>query len=161
MGLDMYLEKRTYVKNWDFLKPEDRTLVTVTKGGKPVSSIDPKKITFIVEEAGYWRKANAVHQWFVDHVQDGNDDCGYYYVSEEKLKELLQAVNTILENSALQGEAVVTAAIAQELLPTSSGFFFGSTEYDSYYLDDLKLTKEILEGALSDSDASYYYHSSW
>ena len=23
-----------------------------------------------------WRKANAIHKWFVDNVQDGVDDCG-------------------------------------------------------------------------------------
>ena len=27
---------------------------------------------------------------------------------------------------------------AEELLPTCSGFFFGSTDYDEYYFEDLK-----------------------
>ena len=29
MGLDMYLHKRTYVKNWDHMGPEDRHTITV------------------------------------------------------------------------------------------------------------------------------------
>ena len=28
------------------------------------------------EEVGYWRKANAIHGWFVRNVQNGKDDCG-------------------------------------------------------------------------------------
>lgn len=151
MGLDMYLEKRTYVKNWDFTPPEKRTIVTVTRDGKPLPDINPQKITYLIEEAGYWRKANAIHQWFVEHVQDGKDDCGYYYVSNEHLQELLKSVNTILEDS-LQAPSV---------LPTQSGFFFGSTDYDQYYIEDLKLTKDILEAALKSTSGEYYYHSSW
>lgn len=29
----------------------------------------------IWKEIGYWRKANHIHKWFVDCVQDGEDDC--------------------------------------------------------------------------------------
>jgi hypothetical protein len=77
MGLDMYLHKRTYVKNWSHMRPEELHQVTVKKNNKvvPVNQIDPANVAYIVQEAGYWRKANAIHRWFVDNVQDGNDDC--------------------------------------------------------------------------------------
>ena len=39
------------------------------------------------EEVGYWRKANQIHKWFVDNVQDGVDDCGEYKVTKEQLIE--------------------------------------------------------------------------
>ena len=69
MGLDMYLSKRTYVKNWDFMKPEELHEVLVTKNGVEVG-IKPQRVSEIVEEVGYWRKANAIHDWFVKNVQD-------------------------------------------------------------------------------------------
>jgi len=152
MGLDMYLDKETYVKNWNFQKPEEKHEITIKKGGEVVKNIDPTKIKDIIEEVGYWRKANAIHKWFVDNVQGGVDECQRSYVSREKLKELSEVVNKILEDHSL----------AETLLPTQSGFFFGSTAYDEWYFKDLEETKEILTNALSDgSEASFYYHSSW
>ncbi|NDB83789.1 MAG: hypothetical protein EB127_13845 [Alphaproteobacteria bacterium] len=152
MGLDMYLYRKTYVKNWDH--DSTKWEVTVTKDNKP-THIDPEKITYITEEMGYWRKANSIHKWFVDNVQNGNDDCGEYYVSPEKMEELLSLCQAVLDNPKA----------AQSILPTTSGFFFGSTEYDEYYLGDIKRTADILVDALKcyeeNQSSSYYYSSSW
>jgi hypothetical protein len=152
MGLDMYLDKETYVQNWDFQKPEEKHEITVKKGGEVVKSIDPAKIKFIVEEVGYWRKANAIHKWFVDNVQEGKDECQRSYVSRKQLQELLEVVNKILKDNSLAGT----------LLPTQSGFFFGSVTYDEWYFQVLEETKEILTNALNEGqEATFYYHSSW
>jgi hypothetical protein len=53
--------------------------------------------------------------------------------------------------------------VADELLPTTGGFFFGSTEYDEWYMKGLKNTVEVLSGVLQEdnSKASFYYSSSW
>ena len=72
MGLDMYLYKKTYVKHWEH-NGDNNYKVEVSKAGQPVK-IDPKKVTYIVEEAGYWRKANHIHKYFVDK-------CGYLVVN--------------------------------------------------------------------------------
>jgi len=151
MGLDMYLEKRTYVKNWDHMKPEEKHKIRVS--GPAASYINPEKVSLIVEEAAYWRKANAIHKWFVDNVQDGEDNCGQYYVSRGDLGELLKLVDQVLADPSL----------APELLPAQDGFFFGSTEYDEWYIEDLKLTKDQLTEILADDNdySDYYYHSSW
>jgi hypothetical protein len=152
MGLDGYLSKKTYVKQWDFQKPEEKYHVTVTKGGELVKSIDPAKISYVVEEVGYWRKVNAIHNWFVHNVQGGVDECQQAYVSHDQLKALLELVETVLADPKLAGE----------LLPTQSGFFFGSTEYGEYYLEDLENTKAILTAVLADlGDGDIYYQSSW
>ncbi len=151
MGLDMYLTKHTYVKNWDHLSPEERHTITVTRKGEK-THVKPERISHIIEEVGYWRKANAIHSWFVENVQSGDDRCELSSVSREQLTELLALVNEVLNNRTR----------AEELLPSQAGFFFGSTEYDEYYFEDLKLTKEILENALEDNDKSkFYYQSSW
>lgn len=150
MGLDMYLHKKTYVKYWEH-KGDDNYEVTVTKAGKP-TNINPKKVSYITEEVGYWRKANQIHDWFVRNVQDGVDDCRNAYVTREKLQELLDVCRIVS----------IDKDKAKDLLPTASGFFFGNTNYDEYYFEDINSTVEILEEALSDETADEFeYHSSW
>ena len=152
MGLDMYLTKRTYVKNWEHMSPEERHKITVTKNGEE-TNIKPERISYIIEEIGYWRKANAIHRWFVENIQDGDDRCQLSYVERDQLAELLRLVVEVLNNHSW----------AEELLPTQEGFFFGSTEYDKYYFEDLKTTKEILEQVLKESadEGRIFYQSSW
>jgi len=149
MGLDMYLNKKTYVQYWEH-NGDNNHEVTVTKAGKP-ASIDGRKVKYVIEEAGYWRKANQIHQWFVENVQDGIDNCGEYYVSAEKLRELLALCKSIQNQPA----------VAEAVLPTASGFFFGGTEYDEWYYKDIENTIQILNEALADTNGEYYYSSSW
>ncbi len=151
MGLDMYLSKKTYVKQWDHQSPEEQYEVVVTKGGKPVDGIKAKRVKYIEEEVGYWRKANQIHRWFVENVQRGEDNCGEYYVSKDDLETLLDLCEKVKADHSL----------ADELLPSVSGFFFGGTEYDEWYFNDIDNTIEILKEALDDMRGDYYYSSSW
>lgn len=157
MGLDMYLYRKTYVKNWSHQKPEDQHEVLVKKGGEVLNAIKPERISNITEDVAYWRKFNALHNWFVSNCQDGNDDCREYYVSGENIKELLETLNKVKEfkNDPTNEEL-------KELLPTASGFFFGGTEYDEYYFNEVERTIGIIEGLMSeDNGGDYYYDSSW
>ena len=113
-----------------------------------------------------WRKANAIHKFFVDEVQDGNDNCERHYVSRETLQELLDRITTILDIKT----PVAREMKAEELLPTDiEGCFFGSKEYDDWYYQDLKRTKVTLDKlfeyqATADSGKcfdGFYYQSSW
>jgi len=133
-----------------------------------------------------WRKANQIHSWFVENVQGGVDDCGYYIVSEGVLEELLGICKQIKEQAVLKpgkvkngytltkdgkcdwdyvdGFVITNLEVCEELLPTRGGFFFGSTEYDSYYMEDIDQTIEILEKVLKETDfvnEAVYYTSSW
>lgn len=148
MGLDMYLLRKTYVKNWG----DEKWQVNVTKNGNP-THIDSKRISYIEEEFGYWRKANAIHKWFVNNVQEGVDDCGSYYVSREKFEELKNLCAEVLDNPTKAGE----------LLPTESGFFFGGTDYDKHYMQDIKYTLKLCQEVLecNPEDGTFYYSSSW
>ena len=69
MGLDMYLNKRQYVKNWEHMTPDEKHTITIKRAGKKLNSKLP--IRDVVYEAAYWRKANAIHNWFVQNVQNG------------------------------------------------------------------------------------------
>lgn len=137
------------------------------------------------EEVGYWRKSNQIHAWFVRNVQSGNDDCGYYVVPKEKLEELLVICQKVLASSELidgkvkngytfkdgkeipiyqDGKYIKDPAIAKELLPCTSGFFFGSTDYDEYYYNDIEETIKILQKVLAETNFDEYtilYTSSW
>jgi len=179
MGLDMYLHKHTYVKNWEHHSDEQRVNITVMQNGKEHPTIKTNRISTIIEEVAYWRKANQIHNWFVQNVQDGDDNCQEHYVGSDQLKELVETCKKVLaslENSPKKTIQVETGwhsdeqtdvevaentELAEELLPTQSGFFFGSTKYDEYYINDLKDTIQQLEPLLTEEGGSFYYSSSW
>lgn len=102
-------------------------------------------------EVIYWRKANQIRAWFAKH-SDTFEDNGVTIFSRTDLEELIEDINIVLENPEK----------AEEILPTSCGFFFGSTEYDEYYFEELKRTKEVLEEELKDDySEDYYKYSEW
>ena len=177
MGLDMYLTKKSYVKNWDHMKPEQKHTITVKKGGKKRTDIDPKRISYIVEEVAYWRKFNALHGWFVNECAHGTDDCKEMYVSIEtlqKITDILKQVKNVIDKSekttkVLQdwdGKDYEVSTYqcedeVMELLPPTQGFFFGGGEIDDWYRKDVDSTIEIFEGLLQDDNGDYYYEASW
>ena len=147
----MYLTKELYIKNWSYMKPSERHKITIKKGGKERKDINIAKISSIIEDVGYWRKANAIHQWFVKNCQKGVDDCGKYCVLTEQLKELRDICKEILADKSK----------ASKLLPTQEGFFFGGVEYDEWYYNDLTMTMNMLDEALANDNGDFYYQSSW
>jgi hypothetical protein len=157
MGLDMYLSKRSYVKNWNHMNPKERHKITVKKGGKVRDDIRPERISYVVEEVGYWRKFNALHRWFVENIQNGVDDCREYYVDATEIQKLLE---TLKEVSAKRNEVVQNELVADKLLPTARGFFFGDASYDEYYYDEVDRTIKLFEELLKE-EGDYYYQSSW
>ena len=152
MGLDMYLEARRFM--WAFDDGSGRDADTVRKIREALPELGDMRPNYVTAEAAYWRKANAIHAWFVQNVQDGEDDCGHYHVSREKLEELASVCNRVLEDPSK----------ADELLPTQSGFFFGSTDYDEWYRRNLEYTRDRLRALLDDPQLKgweFQYHSSW
>lgn len=148
MGLDQMLYRRTHVGSIHKITVEN------PDENYNLPKIDADKIVDVVEEVMYWRKANQIHKWFVDNIQNGVDDCGTYTVSLEKLQELVDLCKQVLENPEK----------ASELLPTQSGFFFGGIEYDEYYFKDLEKTIKGLEEIMPTIDGfnnSFEYSSSW
>jgi hypothetical protein len=104
----------------------------------------------------YWRKMNAIHEWFVKNKQDGVDECQKTWLSIDDLKELLAVCKQVYDDRSL----------ADELLPTQDGFFFGDTEYTDYYFDSIKETIDRLEEVFSQPEDElnkwdFHYQSSW
>ena len=151
MGLDMFLMAKRYVSPYVPADAELIKLVEAINFGNGTMGI--REVTF---EAMYWRKANAIHRWFVDNVQDGVDNCAEYNVSTEQLTELRNLCKKVLEDPEN----------AMELLPPKSGFFFGSTDIDDFFIDDLTSTVERFDYLLDlpevkNHNISFYYSSSW
>ena len=143
------------------------------------------------EEVAYWRKANAIHAWFDRLYQSyGNEEelqnCQSIYVSKEDLIKLRQDCRKVLESSELDYKEVpvrqynvklgkyvdstrmlkvlVDSSVAEKLLPTQSGFFFGATVYDEGYVENLKSTIEQIDKILETVDFDEYtieYHAWW
>jgi hypothetical protein len=155
----MYLSKRTYVKNWNHMPAEERHTITVT--GPSANRIKPERIAYIEEQVAYWRKANAIHQWFVTHCQDGVDDCRDASVSHEQLTELRDLCVSLWETYKTDPAAAIERAMRE--LPPLAGFFFGSTEIDVYYWNDIEDTIALLNIALAEESdwGEFQYRSSW
>ena len=165
MGLDMYLSARKYVEklDWKLLHDNidlDYAAATLPQWNKVVDAAEMSDIpnendiygVSVSVNCAYWRKANQIHKWFVDNVQDGNDNCGEYYVSHDQLKELLTTCRQALFHKD-----------PKELMP-QAGFFFGSYDIDEYYWNDIKNTIKQLKRITELPDfekLSFYYASSW
>lgn len=163
MGLDMYLRKKIFV-GANYTHRGITGTVELSSEGKSLP-IRFDRISEISEYVGYWRKANQIHHWFVENVQEGEDDCKEYVVYEYKFKELLDTVQRVLDARGTDFEKEV----ASSNLPTEEGFFFGSTEIDEWYWQDLEDTKKLITSVLQEIEEDkesgawidYYYQSSW
>ena len=155
MGLDMYLHKSPIEKEYGLV------------------------------EVCYWRKANAIHNWFVHNLGVNVRNCDYHEVSKTQLEALLAVCRTVLTESALvkgkvwtgarlsngqmediyqDGKVVINTEIANSLLPTAGGFFFGSTDYDEWYIHHISHTVDALTAILAETDFTKYkisYLPSW
>lgn len=146
MGLDMYLNAKRYISKYS-----DEELGTKLAQEFPELAKLGKSLNGVSVEAMYWRKANAIHKWFVDNVQNGVDDCGNYYVSRDHLMSLMDTIDATLDSRD------------SSQLPPTGGFFFGSTDVDDWYWEDLKNTRDALETVVNSytDDWDFEYHSSW
>lgn len=122
------------------------------------------------DEVNYsFRKANHIHAYMINNFHDGKDNQKDFRVpilGIIEFKEVLTKVIASLEASPKKTiqvksgwnkdgdmysnvEVFEDTSVAEELLPTQSGFFFGGTEYDEWYLDQCKealdMCNKILE----------------
>lgn len=156
MGLDMYLYAKQFLASSTWGSEDEckkvKSIARLMKGTKFLDK-DDLQFAEVKLQVSYWRKANQIHKYFIDECAGGKDDRGYVYVEKDALKDLLQRCETILNDKSK----------AQELLPTQSGFFFGSTAYDEYYYEDLEHTIPVLQKILKNAPESweFEYHASW
>jgi hypothetical protein len=113
------------------------------------------------EEVLYWRKANQIQNWFdklsIERTGKPIQNCEDFQITKEDIENLLddceKAIELYKSNNIDELE---------DLMPTVAGFFFGPTDYNEGYLNNLEEAvrglKELLD---EDSDATYIYNAWW
>lgn len=164
MGLDMYL--------WTDSRELASSVSAVMTGGRCVRD----------DLVGYWRKANAIHNWFSERLAPdvGLEDLEKAEVSPSVLAELRDDCMRVLAgptttHPATDAEIGSVASrlkigpygpieradrpmvlddpsVAAEVLPTCDGYFFGSLAYDEGYLEDLRYTVRLVDAILARLD---------
>ena len=161
MGLDMYLQRAREVEQEAFAHAHNDILSGVI----------------------YWRKANSIHAFFCDNgslAADGKEDVGYYLVERNAILKLIERIDAITSDKPKQEqvkyfdletmtdivkdvEYKLSITLAEELLPTRSGFFFGGTDYNYWYYTDLIRTADLLKKELAavPNQQVWFYYASW
>ena len=164
MGLDMYFyaRKTTYksFSKWD--NPDSTNEVNYPEDLKTFSDYiydrNFKSVqTETIYQIGYFRKFNALHSYIVKTFADGIDNCQDIILYKEDVEQIKKVLDEVL-NAHQQVEK------AKELLPTQSGFFFGGTDYDEYYFEDVKVAADLMQSFLDNFDFDEYqliYEASW
>jgi hypothetical protein len=153
MGLDQYLCVRQYFGGYDHNEEKKQYMEIATASGMEDLLSDKSPSIHVSGCAVYWRKANAIHGWFVG-LAGGVDECQEIEVDKEHLIELRDACKSVLLDNSL----------SEKLLPPTVGFFFGSTKVDEYYLQDLIYTAKELDRLLEMTETEsveFYYQASW
>ncbi len=154
MGLDQTLSANYFISNDDTIAGVMSAIELPSRGGFIDPANAPPNYLAVTAPLLHWRKSNQIHAWFVDNCQDGEDDCRTAQVSREKLQELSDLINEVLDSPDK----------AEELMPVRSGFFFGSTDYAEDYYANLKDTFVQLNLILNEPkyhEVSFEYSSSW
>ena len=169
MGLDMYLYAEKYESKrrngtLSYPKELEELLKKINK-----YHIVSKTTTYKIS---YWRKFNALHYYIINHFANGRDECQKVYLLNSDLLEILEVLKKVeksFETAKIKEEKddyiIYENPIAEKLLPTQDGFFFGSLNYDSFYLNDVKMSIKIFEEVLKlleeTNDYCIYYQASW
>ena len=156
MGLDMFLYREQYFSGYSNRLNDASVYRAIMDAAGMVGCDDAPGVT-VTACVAYWRKANSIHKWFCD-LDGGRDECQRIDVSVSRLRELRNLADAVL----------LQPAAAQSILPTQSGFFFGPTEYDEWYMQDMRNTVTQLDAVLSDIpidandwDYRFIYQASW
>lgn len=165
-------ETSVYLSTWSFTEDEERQraidvidvagllpLTTVDSGGGDLSFTDAG--VHVQVAALYWRKANAIHGWFVENCQDGVDECEE---SDPIDYELLASLADTCKRAVEAYDAGRRDEAAKILTPRA-GFFFGGTDLDEWWRDNAERTATELERvvttAIGIGGVTFTYRSSW
>lgn len=166
MGLDMYLSANLYLSGWDHARQDERSTYNeaLRIAGLSRGDIDEgAPAGYLKLNIGYWRKANAIHRWFVKNVQGGCDECQHSGVSREQLEALRDACKTVLaairvvDGNVYAGTVITKDGAERKYRPG------GVADYDEGYVQDLEDTIRIVDRALGPKfdGWSFEYHASW
>lgn len=132
-------------------KPGDAEIAEFEPLDQPFAKTMPDYYT-IFKQVAYWRKFNALHQWFVTNVQNGIDRCELHELDQYALRKC----HDVLEEAFYKENHYI--------LPPTQGFFWGSTEVDDYYWNNVEEAIQTISNLIDDTDWAterLFYQSSW
>ena len=170
MGLDMYLYARKYVTKFDYtnFNRDMANMPPINKEWETLAALPPKGLMDNAQDfggisvsypVGYWRKAHAIHDWFVNELAHGVDECQEISVSRVDLEILRNSCKAILSSDEMEEEA------AEQNLDSIPGL--DGNKIDEWYIESLKDTVAMIDNVLSiiQNDSPDYwqfiYQASW
>lgn len=156
MGLDMYFYKKHTFKQPVSMAgervcmlPKDAEQEEVQRVRKEIeekksyeATAWKAKVKEAYYECGYFRKFNALHNFIVREYADGVDECQDIPLTRENINEILKTCEQIQKSPE----------DCNELMPAGSGFFFGSTDYDEWYMGSIEECRKMCESWLEEMD---------
>jgi hypothetical protein len=160
MGLDMYLFSLPKISGMDYdqivlanrylTEPENLQNEMYERVKPHIKHFEEfgSSWTSLFEEIAYWRKANQIHNWFVNTLHYEKDEpCFTVEVTKDQLSELHKLCVRVLK----QKEHPAT------LLPTRPGCYFGNLSYDQYYYREIFETESLLAHFLENFNFDTHY----
>ena len=150
---DVYFRKANFV--YRFFQPylvNEECIVTKDMVHKLLAKVN--KIIAAAKECGAIDREEKMDKYYY-HFNDGEN---YTNISEKRAEQETERIKKNCDNMPTDW-----IKVAEEELPTQSGFFFGSTDYSPYYLIDLLSCRNQFEKLLADwkDDEVVYNIMSW
>ena len=153
MGLDSYLYAHTFVSSLYGKEGEAEVFNSIKELMQASPFIEEDQLYFAEAkiQVGYWRKFNALHHYIIKNITNGVDNCNPIEFTRHEITKLVSVLEEVNEDNAA------------ELFPTTSGFFFGSTDYDEYYFTQVNNAKQFISNLLENSPKNwtFTYQASW
>lgn len=153
MGLDSYLYAHTFVSSLYGEEGEAEFFNSIKELMQASPFIEEDQLYFAEAkvQVGYWRKFNALHHYIIKNIANGVDNCNPIEFTRHEITKLVSVLEEVNEDNAV------------ELFPTTSGFFFGSTDYDDYYFIQVNNAKQFFSNLLENSPKNwtFTYQASW
>ena len=163
MGLDMYIFKTNNHKNSieKLLHDIDSAVQadvqeTICIGGfnlwfREVG--DEKNHVDMLDHVAYWRKANHIHEWFSRNVignRPNKTEKNAGFITREKLLLLSKTCADVLKRCTTEtGEIRIDEPYCRKVFPPNTHITFGgSTEYDEYFIEELRTTLSKINALL-------------
>lgn len=139
-----------YLRQFGYKKDYPTGVETI----KPVSiDVFKKESLKIIDDyyapyEAYFRKVNFIYAFF-EHsgLIDHDTECALFKKSD--IEELIHKCQMVLTNRK-------DLVFVENALPTQSGFFFGSTDYDDWYFNDVKDCMRQMKKFIKNMDSDDY-----
>lgn len=142
MGLDIYFHKRNYSDH---------------NPNEPIGKDEEGKNIYedMGKDIAYFRKVNFLMSYF-NYLEGEDDNCYYKEIERSEIEDLVEDCDYTLQHKA----EILEGKMTDIPLEPTGGFFFGSTDIDEYFFDEVKdvmdTFKEVLDNLSEDEQVFMY-----